>query len=138
MQDQVALGALALTLLCQGRHRPRSWLAKMLGQEVDFLKIILHNLPRACRFRRAASPADGCATPGEESQPESPLPAFRSADAGDARRWGWLPIWRWDRHPATPAGRPTRNTNAALPCGAPAWLVPDPLWHPRTGGDGIR
>ncbi len=43
MQDQVALGALALTLLCQGRHRPRPWLAKLLGQEVDFLKIILHN-----------------------------------------------------------------------------------------------
>ncbi len=25
------------------RHRPRPWLAKLLGQEVDFLKIILHN-----------------------------------------------------------------------------------------------
>jgi len=27
MQYQVALGAIALTLLRQGRHRPRSWLA---------------------------------------------------------------------------------------------------------------
>ena len=35
MQDQVALGALALTLLCQGRHRPRSWLTRLWGREVD-------------------------------------------------------------------------------------------------------
>ncbi len=30
MQDQVALGALALTQSCQGRHRPRPWLAVRL------------------------------------------------------------------------------------------------------------
>ena len=43
MQDQVALGALALTLLCQGRHRPRPGSRKCWGQKVDFFKIILHN-----------------------------------------------------------------------------------------------
>src|SRR5947209_6166927 len=125
MQDQVALGALALTLLCQGRHRPRSWLAKMLGQEVDFLKIILHNRKPAAPFPAGAKGWRGCALSCRRSALPARLGADRRAAGGQtppAPPLGASPAGLWGRRlaeraflihtPAEPASCRRRAPNA--------------------------